>query len=264
MVNIKVYADGAHFVGLAQQPNNKHLDIYIDSYVSDCRTVNKKNIAILCEPRSLIPNAYEYVKQRSHLFGAIFTHDSELLALNNAYYLNWSSAWLKTDKEKRRGISLCTSYKNWCPLHKARLELADYFNRSDKVDVFYGAWNDPRVPVVEPRDYLERYKFTIAIENDIDKYWYTEKLLNCFSNKVVPIYVGAPMIGDIFNIDGVIQVHDWKLIPEIVRTLDIDAEYDKRQQAIDDNYERVKPYMDFWEDRFIRDYEYKLEELMNE
>lgn len=243
-------------MGLHDNPN-----IYFDSKVFERGPASKKNIAILCEPRSLIPNAYEYVKKCANAYGAIFTHDSELLALDNAYYLNWSSAWLQTNSKKTKGISLCTSYKDWCSLHRARLALADYFKDSEKVDVFYGDWNNPKIAVVEPRDYLERYKFSIVIENDIDEYWYTEKILNCFSNKVIPIYVGAPRIGDIFNADGIIQVHNWKLIPEIIRTLDIDTEYAKRQQSIDDNYERVKPYTQFWEDRFMADYSWLIERL---
>ena len=102
----------------------------------------------------------------------------------------------------------------------------------------------------------------IVIENYIDDLWFTEKILNCFSTKTVPIYYGARNIGQLFNADGIIQVDDWRKIPEIVANLDIDAEYEKRREAIEDNFERVKAYDIRWFDRFFNTYGDLLEEMI--
>lgn len=240
---------------------NQFLDVYYDQAVSDYQA-GQKAIAVLLEPRSMVGDAYEYCLEHPGQFKYIFTHDSELLKLTNARYLNWSSVWATTDSTKDRDISLVSSWKDWCPLHHARIELAKYFEDKQKVDV-YGSYRNKDAWVSTEQAH-EHYKFAIVIENDIDEYWYTEKLLNCFSNKVVPIYVGATRIGDIFNADGIIQVSDWRLIPEIVRTLDVDNEYAKRKQAIEDNFGRVVPYTIPWNYRFMNDYESILVRYQNE
>ena len=147
----------------------------------------------------MIGDAYDYVLTHYTQFKYIFTHDSQLLRLPNARMLNWADVWLTTDSEKNMGISLCTSPKDWCPLHHARLQLYQHFRKSNVVDTFYGDWNNPELPNIKPEDYLEHYKFSIIIENDIDDFWFTEKILNCFSTKTVPIYVGARKIRELFN-----------------------------------------------------------------
>lgn len=239
---------------------SRYLEVYYDQTVADYKSGTA--IAVLLEPRSMIADAYEYVLGHSEQFRYIFTHDSEVLNLPNARFLNWANVWSTSDSKKDRGISLIASWKNWCPLHIARIELAKYFLDKPEVDV-YGSFlcKDAWVDTATAH---ERYKFAIVIENDIDEYWYTEKILNCFSNKVVPIYVGATKIGDIFDADGIIQVSNWRMIPEIIRTLDIDSEYGKRQQAIEENFNRAMAYTDKWSDRFLREYGVLLEELINE
>ena len=262
MLKIKMHAMYDHFPDHNPAAGDSYINCYSDMYVFDCNKPGK-NIAMLFEPRSMIEKSYEYVYAHSDYFKHIFTHDSKLLSLPQAKMLNWGDVWLTTDSVKDKSISLVTSPKDWCPLHHARLELYRYFKEHGKVDVFYGDWNNPDIQNIQPQDYLERYKFSIVIENDIDEFWYTEKILNCFSNKVVPIYVGATRISELFNADGIIQVADWHSIPWIIDSLDIDAEYENRKEAINDNFFRVEPYKTPWKERFFAQYEKMLEELQN-
>ena len=259
-LRIKMHAAYDHFPEHNPISGQPFIHCYADGHIPKC-VAPDKNIAMLLEPRSMIGEYYDYVEKHYNYFDYIFTHDSKLLQLPNARFLNWGDVWSTSDSVKDRGISLIASWKNWCPLHDARIELAKFFLGKPEVDV-YGSFlcKDAWVNTEQAH---EHYKFAIVIENDIDEYWYTEKILNCFSNRVVPIYVGATRIGDIFNADGIIQVHNWRMIPEIVRTLDIDTEYTKRQQAIEDNFNRVKAYSVNWKHRFFGDYERMLEDLMN-
>lgn len=263
MLKIKMYSMYDHFPALNPQGNEPHINCYSDTHVTEC-TGAGKNIALMLEPRSMINSSYDYVYEHQKYFKHIFTHDSRLLTLPQAHLFTWGDVWLQTDSNKTKGISICTSYKNWCPLHNARLELARMYQGSLKVDTFFGDWNNPQIPNIKPQDYLEHYKYSIIIENDVDEYWYTEKILNCFATKTVPIYVGATKIHELFNDDGIIQVNNWRDIPQIVDTLQIDADYNARHEAIEDNYKRVEPYKVKWKDRFIRDYGQILEGLQNE
>lgn len=264
MIRFNMHSIYDHYPNRHPVAGEPFIECYSDNKVMDCKKPGPKNIAWMLEPRSMINGAYEYVKYHADYFRYIFTHDTELLKLPNAYPFVWAEVWLTTDTPKTKGISICSSFKNWCPLHNARLELAKGFESNPKVDVYFGDWNNPKIPNVQPADYLERYKFSIIIENDIDGLWYTEKILNCFSTKTVPIYVGSPTIGVRFNADGIIRVDDWHKIPEIVEHLDIDAEYDKRRAAIEDNFGRLDYYRTPWKERFVRDYAQMLEGLQNE
>lgn len=242
------------------------INVYYDQAVMDADPKNaNKQIAVLLEPRSMIKDAYEFMEIHSDNFRYVFTHDSLILNYPNAHEVNWGNVWLTTDSEKTKDISICTSYKNWCPLHDARLFIANYYSNRPEVDVFFGDWNSKPI---EAKDYLEHYKFSIVIENDIDDYWYTEKILNCFSTKTVPIYVGARKISERFNPAGIINLDDWNDIPSMVNFIyktGPDAFYynPMMQYAIEDNFYRCVPYKISWKDRFIHDYGQLLEEMMS-
>lgn len=266
MTRIKMHAMYDHFPDHNPVEGEPFIDCYSDTYVEQCKGPGN-NIALLLEPRSMIGPAYEYVAAHPDYFRYIFTHDSYLLNLPQSRMLNWSDVWLTTDSEKTKGISLVTSPKNWCPLHNARLELYEYFKEHGGVDVFYGDWNNPNIHKVEPADYLEHYQFSIIIENDIDGLWYTEKLLNCFATKTIPIYVGARRIHEIFNPAGMIIAENCKAIPQIVKNIN-DFQLGNwfrliGKWAIEDNFKRVEPYKTPWKERFFRDYGDLLEGMMN-
>ena len=263
MLHIKMHAMYDHFPDHHPVDGEPFIDMWSDSHVFGLKG-GKKNVALLLEPKSMLRDAYEFVEANAGSFAYIFTHDSSLLDFSQSRMLNWGDVWLTTDSPKTKGISIITSPKNWCPLHNARIWLCDCFQDNPKVDVFRGDWNNPMVKTIDAKDYLEEYKYSIIIENDLDDWWYTEKILNCFSTKTVPIYVGASKIGELFNANGIIQVPDFRMIPEIVSALDIDGDYAKRTAAINDNFERVKPYAVNWKERFFRDYGKMLEDLQNE
>lgn len=263
MIKIKMHAMYDHFPDHNPVEGEPFIDCYSDTYVKQCKGPGN-NIALLLEPRSMIGPAYDWVEEHESYFRYIFTHDSKLLRLPQARMLNWADVWLTTDSPKTKGISLVTSPKDWCPLHHARLELYNYFKDFGGVDVFYGDWNNPNIENIKPQDYLEHYKFSIIIENDIDDFWFTEKILNCFSTKTIPIYVGAGRIEEIFNPAGILQVRNYKEIPWLVEGLNLDLTYNMHREAIEDNFKRVEPWKTPWKERFFRDYGDLLEEMTHE
>lgn len=263
MIKIKMHSMYDHFPDHNPVEGENYIECFNDMYVKECKGPGK-NIALLLEPRSMIGEAYNYVNEHYDYFKWIFTHDSQLLSYSNAILFTWGDVWLQTDQIKNKGISLVTSSKNWCPLHKARLELADYYKNRPEVDVYYGDWNNPNVPTVDASEYLSPYKFSIIIENDIDDFWYTEKILNCFSTKTVPIYLGARKIDELFDGKGIIQVKDWHEIPDVVNYIkdNLDWNYNLFKKHVENNYELVKPYKVKWKERFFRDHEEKLERML--
>eukprot|EP00620_Florenciella_sp_RCC1587_P021099 CAMPEP_0182561832 /NCGR_PEP_ID=MMETSP1324-20130603/4262_1 /TAXON_ID=236786 /ORGANISM="Florenciella sp., Strain RCC1587" /LENGTH=60 /DNA_ID=CAMNT_0024774579 /DNA_START=220 /DNA_END=399 /DNA_ORIENTATION=+ len=50
--------------------------------------------------------------------------------------------------------------------------------------------------------------FHIAIENVKSNGYFTEKLLDCFLTRTVPLYWGCPNIGEYFEVEGMIIIDD--------------------------------------------------------
>lgn len=88
------------------------------------------------------------------------------------------------------------------------------------------------------------YRYNIALENDRYDYYFTEKIMNCFAAKTVPIYYGCPSIGDFFNLDGIIIVEEPSIeaIEKAIAKCS-EQDYENRKDAIEDNFERVKEYL---------------------
>jgi hypothetical protein len=127
--------------------------------------------------------------------------------------------------------------------------LAKYYKNSNKVDTF-GAFDGGNY--VELNVPLDDYRYSIAIENEISPYYFTEKIMNCFASMTVPIYIGATNIGEFFNEDGIIRV-DEPTIEAVEKAVAVcnQEDYEKRKDAIIDNYNRVKEYL------CVEDYIYK-------
>lgn len=218
----------------------------------------EKKVALMIEPRDFLPVGYEYLEKNYDEFKYVFTYDDKLLKeLPNALPIVYATYWCTSDLPKTKGISMVSSNKNFCEGHIKRLEIANILDKTDKVDVM-GTWNGGRY--IDPIEALGEYKFSVAMENDLEDLFFTEKICNCFANKVVPIYYGARKIGDFFDKSGIIYIEDRDKIPEIIQNLDIDKEYAKRKKAIDKNYEIVKQYRSF-DDWFYKKYEKEIAEM---
>jgi hypothetical protein len=108
--------------------------------------------------------------------------------------------------------------------------------QSSKFDVSIGSSR------VESWNFLESHAFNIAIENYVDDFYFTEKLLNCFATGTIPIYRGARQIGDFFNPAGIIQFSTLKELRSILKNVDL-FEYERRREAIQDNFTRVQSFL---------------------
>jgi hypothetical protein len=85
--------------------------------------------------------------------------------------------------------------------------------------------------------------FHIAVENNIDDYYFTEKLLDCFRTYTVPIYWGTSRVLDIFDKDGIIYLEDPARLHEVASSL-TPQDYWKRTGAMARNFELAEKYMD--------------------
>ena len=92
--------------------------------------------------------------------------------------------------------------------------------------------------------YLEKNMFAVAIENTNHRGYFTEKILDLFLLRSIPIYWGCSNIGDFFNLDGVIQVNNVDDIIHQSNKLNR-AFYMDKKEAIEDNWNRALKFVDY-------------------
>lgn len=260
-MKIKLHSQYNHFPYCRTDHDDYDLELWNDGKIWEyLDKYSKKASALMIEPRSLQPENYLLLETTYDKFDTIFTHDSQLLSLlpNAEPIVYWRGYEINNDPKTKR-ISFICGDKEMCSYHIMRRKLAEVLK--DRVDVL-GDWNGGQR--VSTHDAYAPYKFAVIIENYIDDLWFTEKILNCFSNKTIPIYFGAKNIDAYFNKDGIIQVDNIWEIPEVIDEYwdYFDEMYLRLKYAIEDNFQRVRKYLDF-EDWFIQNYGEKYEVINN-
>ena len=226
-------------------PHEGEVIFYLDEDVHLLDRSDRRNIyAWLTESRDITPYLIDYIEKYPDefipYFDAIFTHNQDLLEHGDPF--KWAPAqgfWIKEAKmyPKSKLVSMISSNKTMTPGHHVRL---DWVNKlRDKVDLYGRGFNE----IEFKEEGLCDYMFSVAIENACYSTYFTEKILDCFATGTIPIYLGAPDIGDYFNVDGIIT---------LTEDLDISEDlYYSKIDAVKENLELVKQY------EIVEDFIYK-------
>lgn len=230
---------------------NFGLKTHFYSHENMLETMGKPNyrFGLFIESESIVPESYKIFEKYKGIekdFDLIFTYSAKLLdTLDNARFVPFCSApWNKNECDdyrylkKTKNVSILSSEKVWTPLHKYRYELAKKCKKENLLDTF-GTFDGGKM--VNINDTLNDYRYTIAIENDITPYFFTERITSAFVSQTVPIYIGATEIDKFFNPDGIIKISVKDDIEKILKQCSKE-DYESRLPAIKDNYERVKKY----------------------
>lgn len=119
-------------------------------------------------------------------------------------------------------------------LHDKRLELIEFFGNKEDLDLFGPGWesltNLPRQWRMRLKSFIERqkprpcsdkhevishYKFSICFENLSYPGYVTEKIIDCLTVGVIPIYIGAPDISDFVPKKAFIDLNTFKDYKEL-------------------------------------------------
>lgn len=178
-------------------------------------------------------------------FHHIFTYDPDLLQLDPTIFklIPGGGIWIGSQygggtigiRPKNKLVSMVSSRKRSCSLHRFRYRLAKRLAQVKNVDV-YGMEQWCHI-----NDTLDDYMFSIVIENNAIDNYFTEKLLNCFAVGTVPIYLGCRNIDSFFDPEGIIHVGRWTNFGRLVTGLTYDAYY-RRMDAIKRNHDLCKQY----------------------
>lgn len=228
---------------------------YVHDNMKETSELCRQKYGLLRESESIIPKTYEWVLKEESIikeFDGIYTFSERVLdKYPNAHFAIANGSWYGRGKSyaeiemelsngKTKNISMVASNKCMCEMHKLRLDIAHKAKESGLVDV-YGKSVGMYLP--EKDEALTAYRYSIAIENDIQPYYFTEKILDCFASKTVPIYIGATELYRWFNMDGVISISpsDVDRLPEILKNLGKE-DYRERMTAIEENFIKVREF----------------------
>jgi len=216
--------------------NNVFFTDYCLHRVEEQRDSNVKKNAWLIEPRVIIPQIYTYIEENYKKFDVIITFDSDILSkCNNSVYAPYGTFWVeKSSCIKDKNVSFISSNKRFAPGHNLRHTIHERFKTY--IDTF-GTITGSRLP--NKNIALDNYKFSIAVENSIQEGYFTEKVLDCFATKTIPIYWGdITALGKFFNLKGVIHFTSLDELEGILSNCSEEL-YLSLLDVIEENYSKV-------------------------
>ena len=209
------------------------------------------------------------IKKWRHKFDLILTFREDVLeSCRNARKFMCGMTWLEGTeleevrdfKNKRPETSFLCGGKKMLPGHELRHKI---WYRQKEIKNNKKFWissaqpiepidNNPTLPAKENKKILLFYsQFHLAIENFSYKNYFTEKLMDCFYSKTIPIYFGAPNIGDYFNTDGMLIVRNDEQAIRACNNINENI-YKKKLEHVEDNYNRCQEYCEDFSVRLNR------------
>ena len=233
---------------------NTPIKVFIDGGIAHGMNYQKqegeKKIAWICESRSIFyqfhidKQSFEYhINSVCDAYDAVFFADRDFCAKHPRVKFSFAGSnlpWCKNQQifSKTKLVSMLASTKRATIGHEKRHHYAEKFKNN--IDLFGGAAGSKRLgenksPWPDKSEAINDYMFHITIENDSYSTYFTEKVTDCFATGTIPIYWGAPDIGNYFNMDGIIILNEDFNIESLTPEL-----YYSKLEAVKDNFNRVQ------------------------
>lgn len=107
-------------------------------------------------------------------------------------------------KEKKKLLSVITSNKAFTRGHLDRIKFVEKLmtHFGDKIDIFGRGFR----PFDDKWDVLRPYKYHITIENSSQRYYWTEKISDCYLAETFPFYHGCTNLEDYFPPNAFVSI----------------------------------------------------------
>jgi hypothetical protein len=179
-------------------------------------------------------------------FDLILTYDDRLLHLPNSQEFLGVTNWVLPQPNivKRPLLTMLISSKRITPSHLFRFKAFDIVQNAT-LRAGMNRWCYRSPPRLEPKDEIFKgAMFHVALENQKMSNMFTEKLLDCFVTKTVPIYYGCNNVGKYFDANGIIQINDDNDLRRVLDTLSPEL-YHQMLPSIERNFELAKTYTNY-------------------
>jgi hypothetical protein len=198
---------------------------------------SKCKVALLIEPPDINPQIYDYVDKNNKKFDYILTFDKKLLDTGrNFLFYPFGCCWVQdyTTPTKSKMCSMIASNKRMTKGHAFRQEIIQRF--SSRVDHFGNGFRK----IETKEEGLRDYYFSIVLENSQPNYYFSEKLLDCFASRTVPLYWGSD-VSHFFNTEGMLIFNTPDELEDIFSKLSPDL-YHSLSGPIEENFKKLQKY----------------------
>ena len=248
----------------------KKVEIFCDRKITDLKPKRDTiKVLILNEPREILPHMYDPNHVNLDDYDLVFTWDQPTLSLGKKHVFNFIffHCWMwyygkdlgDTFPEKEFSVSTVVGMKSETIGHIMRHDLWSTQFRIEIPKRFFASGLDPWGLKPEPdnilgpkKDPLFKSQFHICIENIRQPNMVTEKLHDAIISKTVPIYWGAPNIGDIYDTRGMFVCHTLSHIYDVCNNL-TPTTYEEMKPFIQENYQRALALRENTIDKRIED-----------
>lgn len=233
----------------------KPVEVYVNIVpTSDKPTLDTIRVICLREPNAFL-DLRPAVMQYRGLFDYVLTFDEALLnTMNEARFIYPTrGAWVDNfdmDQVKSFTVSFICGGKLQTYGHQLRHHIwynAPKISLSKKWYIsshYPGALQNPYGFPQLPngvKNSMFHSQFHITVENSKQLNYFTEKIMDCFVTKTIPIYYGCPNISKWFNPEGIICFNDLEELIQIVDRITPDT-YEEMKEYVNDNYKRASDY----------------------
>lgn len=246
-VNSNIYPD---FPNLVIDFDRK-IELYMDSLNGFSSYSKSFKIFYLNETVGVQELKY-WLIENYHLFDLIITHHQDILnSCPNSHLLVRGTTWIQEfdlNSKKEFSISNLAGEKNMLFGHKLRNQI-HYKQEKINIPKNFFVGNRPGSPeafdgnkvLVAEKNPMYTSQFNFAFENIKQDNWFTEKLIDCFVTKTIPIYYGCPNIEKWFNMDGIIVINTLQEAIDAANSL-TEETYKNKLEAVEDNFLRAQQY----------------------
>jgi len=135
-------------------------------------------------------------------------------AVTRTWIVKRSMSELATMRPQKTALlSWVTSNYRVLDGHKRRMAFLEKITGRVHFDLFGTGFN----PIPDKFDGIAPYRYSIAFENCVSPYYFTEKLMDCFVCLTMPLYVGSPEIERFFPPKSFIRIDPDS--PNVIETL---------------------------------------------
>jgi hypothetical protein len=144
-------------------------------------------------------------------FYRVYTHDESIKGKRYVvdhtplpWWVNKTYDQLKGDPppEKTRCLSWITSTKAQTRGHRSRVAFLEKVQKEIPCDLF----GKGLTPIEDKWDGLAPYRYSLAVENFSNPYYWTEKIADCYLSWTMPIYYGCTRIEDYFPAESMVRI----------------------------------------------------------
>lgn len=226
---------------------DKPITLFYDYPINDISDLqhNPYNFLLIQEPNQLF-GYHDWAIQYSNYFDVILTWSQPILdkCPNNSIFFPFAFRTIELSYEKYHSnknfeVSFLCGNKQMIEGHHLRhriysleseIKIKNHF-------IYTAPWDGGK-------DRCWESMYHISVENSQNKGYFTEKIIDSFLTKTIPIYWGCPNINEFFNMDGILTFNNEKELVNIVNNLTPEYYYSKKQ-IIEENYIKALEISDF-------------------